>query len=237
MFSFIIYLTNTKHTGGKSEMWRLYVHTNKVNGKRYVGITSTTMAKRCHRGEGYKPPVDGSSPFYNAIQKYGWDNFRHEVLFENLTREEACNLERLMIKKLESHVSTGKGYNITWGGEGTNGRVVTQETRDKISKANKGKKHTDEARAKMSERSKGRRHSFESRVKVGVKAYIRNNPEVSPEDAWDIVKENIERKERDKVEKAQRFGKKETRLSVQAKKQLLVDEMIENAEELYKMYY
>lgn len=179
-------------------MWRLYVHTNKTNGKRYVGITSTTVAKRWHRGDGYKPPVEGSSPFYNAIQKYGWDNFRHEVLFENLTREEACNLEKIMIKKLESHVSTGKGYNLDWGGAGTSGRVISEETRRKISEANKGRKVSDEFRAKMSELTKGRKHSFETRIKIGISAYLKNHPEVTYEEAWDIVKNNIEEAEREK---------------------------------------
>ena len=45
--------------------------------KYYIGITSQAVNKRWKNGKGYK-----SSPyFYNAIQKYGWNNFEHNILF------------------------------------------------------------------------------------------------------------------------------------------------------------
>ena len=67
-------------------MYTVYQHKNKINGKNYFGITSKNPEERWKKGEGYK-----SSPhFYLAIKKYGWDNFEHNILFEGLTKEEAC---------------------------------------------------------------------------------------------------------------------------------------------------
>ena len=92
----------------------VYLHTNKINGKKYFGITCLKPEKRWNNGNGYsvKQPR-----FYNAIQKYGWDNFTHEVLFEGLTKEQAASLE---IKLIEEYNTTdiSFGYNNTIGGEG-----------------------------------------------------------------------------------------------------------------------
>ena len=61
----------------------VYIHTNKLNGKKYVGITSQTPNERWKNGNGYK----GSTYFYNAIQKYGWNNFEHEIYQNNLSKK------------------------------------------------------------------------------------------------------------------------------------------------------
>ena len=65
----------------------VYAHTNLINGKMYIGISGDDPRKRWVRG--YK----GSTRFYNAIQKYGWDNFDHVILVDELTKEEACEIE------------------------------------------------------------------------------------------------------------------------------------------------
>ena len=67
-------------------MYYVYQHINKINGKRYIGITKQNPESRWGTdGANYK-----SSPyFYSAIQKYGCDNFSHDILFNCLTKEEA----------------------------------------------------------------------------------------------------------------------------------------------------
>lgn len=91
----------------------VYCHVNKINGKRYVGITSQLPAQRwgpngCKYCNQY---------FSAAIQKYGWDNFEHNILFTDLTEAEAKALERKLI--LDWNLTDPTiGYNITLGGEG-----------------------------------------------------------------------------------------------------------------------
>lgn len=87
------------------------MHTNKINNKKYVGITyqKPSLRWRSH-GQGYK----GCTYFYNAIKKYGWDNFEHKILLENLTEEEAEEKEIELIKFYGTQVPNG--YNIDAGG-------------------------------------------------------------------------------------------------------------------------
>lgn len=112
----------------------VYCHTNKINGKKYIGITKQDANKRWNKGLGYyKQPK-----FFNAIKKYGWNNFIHEILVDNIeTLEQANEIEKEYIKKFDTFHN---GYNNTLGGDGTNGHVCTDETKMKISKANKGNK-------------------------------------------------------------------------------------------------
>lgn len=91
--------------------WKVYAHINKINGKIYIGITSREVNKRWKNGKGY----DYNTHFYNAIQKYGWSNFDHEIIAANLTEEEAKNFERLMIEKLDT-TNYKYGYNNDKGG-------------------------------------------------------------------------------------------------------------------------
>lgn len=88
------------------------MHKNKVNGKVYVGITSTDVKKRWLNGRGYYK----NKHFNDAIKKYGWDNFEHIIIYENIPRDMACEIEKELITK---HKSNNKryGYNITSGGE------------------------------------------------------------------------------------------------------------------------
>lgn len=89
----------------------LYVHTVIPNGKRYVGITSKTPQERWRNGNGYR-----RSFFEKAIRKYGWENIRHDVLRDDLTKEKAINMEQDLIRILKT-ADRDCGYNISLGGE------------------------------------------------------------------------------------------------------------------------
>lgn len=91
--------------------YKVYYHCTP-SGKYYIGITRQTVGQRWKHGEGYKQSV----AFYNAIQKYGWDNISHEVIASNLTKQEACNFEKLLIKILNT-TDKNYGYNIAIGGQ------------------------------------------------------------------------------------------------------------------------
>lgn len=144
----------------------VYVHTNKINGKKYVGQTCKKYPnQRWRNGEGYK-----SSPhFYSAIQKYGWDNFEHEIIFKDLDLSQANEKEKELIAKYDT-MNTDKGYNTRSGG--MNGKH-TEESKLKISQSRLGEKHhfygkhlSEEHKEKLRQANIGRQHSDESKKKM-----------------------------------------------------------------------
>lgn len=127
----------------EEKIYCVYKHTNKINGKVYVGKTCANPPKRRwgNDGSGYiKSPL-----FWNAIQKYGWENFEHEILIGNLTEEEANDLEKKFIIEFKSN-DRKFGYNLTGGGDGVRllgeahpryGVHLDTTTKKKISDAHK----------------------------------------------------------------------------------------------------
>lgn len=95
-------------------MYTVYEHRNKINNKRYIGITSRKPEIRW--GVGGKNYIVDNSHFGRAILKYGWDNFEHNILYEGLTEQEACNKEKELILKYSSY-DNRFGYNRTMGGD------------------------------------------------------------------------------------------------------------------------
>ena len=100
----------------------VYCHKNKLNNKRYIGITSKSPQKRWgisgkgylhknHKGNFHQPA------FAHAILKYGWDNFDHIILFNNLSEQAAKQKEIELISYYRTH-NPQFGYNISLGGGG-----------------------------------------------------------------------------------------------------------------------
>ena len=111
----------------------VYKHTNKINGKVYIGQTSKTLEERSgSNGHLYKH----SSLFYAAICKYGWENFEHEILEQDLSSEMANQQEKYYIQLYQSN-NDNFGYNLTSGGE--QNKELSPISREKMSKMKKGK--------------------------------------------------------------------------------------------------
>ena len=93
--------------------WNVYIHIFP-NNKKYIGITNQNPEIRWRKdGKGYiKQKV-----MWAAIQKYGWNNIEHKVLYTNLSQEEAENKEKELIKLFESTTWMGEGYNVQEGGD------------------------------------------------------------------------------------------------------------------------
>lgn len=158
--------------------YKLYVHICP-NGKRYYGITSQRPARRWRNGKGY----DHNEYFTRAINKYGWDNIEHIILFDSLTESEAKELEQYYIQWYQT-ADRDYGYNISLGGESGN---CSDETKQKISKSNKGKHHTEESKQKMSESRKGTKHHMygkhhteETKQKLKESMMGKNGPSAKP---------------------------------------------------------
>ena len=140
-------------------MYLIYCHVNKINGKRYVGYTSyiNNPNKRWRDGLGYLN--SHHKVFEAAIRKYGWDNFEHLILENNLmTLEEAKAREQHWISFYHTYVGDLEcnGYNATKGGEGSKGRVVSDAEREYRRQIKLGTKATEETKRKMSEARKGK---------------------------------------------------------------------------------
>ena len=93
----------------KDKKFVVYMHKNLVNGKVYIGQTCDLSERWRGSGKNYF----NSIKFFNAIKKYGWDSFSHEVLYDNLNQEVADILEKELIEKYDSIRS---GYNLKEGG-------------------------------------------------------------------------------------------------------------------------
>lgn len=122
----------------------VYKHTNLVNGKVYIGITNDIDNRWRNNGIGYKPEKGHHQlPFWNAVQKYGWDNFKHEVILDGLSFDEACSKEKFFIKELKTQ-DRRFGYNVADGGNG--GRIWGQHPKGML-----GKHQTDFQRTNQSD--------------------------------------------------------------------------------------
>lgn len=129
----------------------VYKHTSP-SGKSYIGFTSD-YDNRCatHQSE-----HSGCWAFRNAIKKYGWDSFTHEIIISGITLKQAQDFEKSAIREHNSIFPNG--YNLTDGGQGG---VMCDVVRQKISATKQGMLHTEASKHKMAV-SKGRKYIAEA---------------------------------------------------------------------------
>lgn len=155
----------------------IYKATCKTTGKSYIGYTTMRLkdrfkycGKRAHLVRAFD--LKEKSKFYNALRKYGWQDFTVSIL-EKMTIEQAkireangktyiSNREIYWIEKYDAYYN---GYNMTLGGDGIFGLKMSEETRRKISLASTGRScsgwhHTEEAKRKISQISKGNKYNL-----------------------------------------------------------------------------
>jgi group I intron endonuclease len=140
-------------------MFYVYRITNKVNGKIYIGKAKDALKRfRIHikiaKGGKEKYPRKFQA-IHAAIAKYGIENFTLEIMHEVQTEQESFDLEVIEIASIRK--ASLPCYNLSDGGEGNSGWHHTKETRQKMSKAGKGKKHSEEHRKAQSEAVKGKK--------------------------------------------------------------------------------
>lgn len=135
--------------------YSVYIH-EFPNGKVYIGMTARRPYERWNGGHGYR----GQPQIWEAIIAYGWKNITHRIIKDGLTRTEAEELERILIKTHRSN-NPEHGYNI--GNGGITGNTVSETTRQKLRKSKEGEKNpfygkqlTEEHKEKIRETRKAR---------------------------------------------------------------------------------
>lgn len=152
------------YKGDKMNNYKVYEHLFP-NGKRYIGITCRSLKERFKNGYGYVH----NEYMTNAINKYGWCNVEHKLLFDNLTKEQAENIEIELIKKYDL-TNRKNGYNIELGGKAAN--RITEETRIKLKEKCSGKNNarygvevSQETREKMRKAKLGKKQPESQKIK------------------------------------------------------------------------
>ncbi len=155
----------------------IYCHRNKINNKAYIGQTKNIKDRWC--ASHYK----GCRLFYYAIQKYGWDNFQHIILKDNILTIEQANYWEHFYIQLFNTINHQIGYNLTAGG----GQTVISESTKKLIKQHHadfsgekhpmyGKHHSEETKQKMRQAKLGSPVSEETKRKISEKLKMGNNP-------------------------------------------------------------
>lgn len=154
--------------------YKVYMHI-LPNGKKYVGITSKQNAEeRWRNGTAY------NNYFKKAIKKYGWDNIQHIILYENLTEEEAKQIEINLIKKYDL-TNKNNGYNLSTGGESSKGYKHTKEQIEKQLNNRKPIQYTEEIIEKMREKAHNYWDKEENRQKQSerIKKYYETHSQIN----------------------------------------------------------
>ena len=126
----------------QSKKYIVYMHKLKIDGRVYIGQTCLSIEKRAgSNGNKYK----SCTKFWNAIQKYGWNNFEHIVLASNLTLDQANELEKQYIEKFNS---IENGFNLVEGGRG---HSWTEEQRQQMRERNLGEKNPNYGKPRSEE--------------------------------------------------------------------------------------
>ena len=129
----------------------IYLITNNINGKKYVGKTNHTLeyrfAQHCNKNT--------NMLIHKAILKYGKENLKIEKVCDCLEKDWK-ELERYYIKLFHSHYTEG-GYNITFGGDENpmDSEIARNNFYQKV--------HSEEFKDKHREKSSGRHHTEETK--------------------------------------------------------------------------
>jgi group I intron endonuclease len=139
-------------------------------GKKYIGQTIHEKERKRRHTTSCKNGVDNK--FYRAVRKYGWNNFIYGIIEEYDDR--VLNEQETFY--IDYYDTFHNGYNSTLGGEGVRGFTHNENTRKKLSKANKGKIIPLETREKISKSNIGKIVTEETKKKISEKISGKNHP-------------------------------------------------------------
>jgi group I intron endonuclease len=131
----------------------VYKITNSLNGKSYVGQTTKKNPKKRWEHHKFESRTEKHHPLYNSMRKNGIKNFTFRVIVRCDSQQQLDNAECMCIRVLKS-LQTQSGYNLELGGHGRG--KVSEETRKRMSIAQKGRIFSSETKLKMSAAKKGK---------------------------------------------------------------------------------
>ena len=179
----------------------VYVHTNKANGKKYVGITRRNVRERWRKGSAYKC----NPHFYRSIQKYGWDGFEHEILMTGLTKQQADEAEKYYIE-LWNCADNNNGYNIALGGDGH--ESYSDVTKKKMSESAKRRNADSEKFNRICEGNRRRwlDKSEHEKASNSLKKYYERNPSRRSEIGAERKRYFLEHPEKKKTRRVNQYS-------------------------------
>jgi group I intron endonuclease len=139
----------------------IYMATNKITGKSYIGKTTQQLAKRV--ASHYSNAGRLNHHFPNALKKYRKQDWKWSVLARYIPIHELGEIEKLWIAAIDAYFG---GYNSSLGGDGDPGHVKSEATRKKLREAMLGRTFSEETKQKMSEAKKGKPLSKEHAAKI-----------------------------------------------------------------------
>ncbi len=139
-------------------MFFVYLITNQIDGRQYVGQTRNAVEYRI------KEHVWKKTPIGRDIKELGRHNFSVEIIEVCFTHAEVDYWERFWIKEL--HTKFPNGYNKANGGNGSTGVICSEEVREKIAASKRGKPLSPEHRAAIASSNRGRKHPPEELEKM-----------------------------------------------------------------------
>ena len=114
----------------------IYLITNTVNDKKYVGQHCGKKDSRWKQHLNSALKIQDPKPLYAAMRKYGIDKFTYKVLEDlphNTNQELLDNREMFFIEYYSTYIKYGKGYNLTLGGGGNMVTYCSSERREQQS--------------------------------------------------------------------------------------------------------
>lgn len=174
----------------KSKPALLYLVVNKVNGKRYVGITTRINVMRrmtehfCHAKAG-----QNNGHFYRAIRKYGRDSFSVDVIAYFFDIEDAKKAEIQYISE------NNPEYNSTLGGDGRLGGTMSDQAKEKLKKIHTGNKyrlgkpHSENVKKRLSEAGHKNIEIFKAFQHLGPQSKQKRVRCIETGEEWESIKE------------------------------------------------
>lgn len=149
----------------------VYMTTNLINGKTYIGVHTTNSLNDGYIGNGIYKQINADNarvrvPFVRAVTKYGYENFKREILYEFGNKELAYWWESYLVD--DDFIKRSDNYNAVTGGRYGGGiKRHSSESKKRMSFSQVGKKLTEEHKRNISIGNLGRKMNEEAKIKIG----------------------------------------------------------------------